>query len=295
MKKLPLDVSTFETLIKGGYLYVDKTRDIHTLITTGRYYFLSRPRRFGKTLLVSTLEEIFSGNRDLFKGLWIDSSDYSWDKHPVITFDFSTIDSSSPEAFKKALDLELEDKADELEVTLPTGGGSARKLKNLVRQLAKKNKVVILIDEYDYPLVNILDNPEVLKGNLKIISNFFTAIKGLDKHLRALFITGVSQIPKASIFSGLNNPNNISLDPMAATLLGYTKEELVTYFSEHITQLALLEQKPQEDLLKAIQQWYNGYQFSEKDSKVYNPFSVHYLFTKKKFDNYWFDSATPKF
>ncbi len=295
MRRLSVDISSFKTLITENYVYVDKTRDIYALIKAGRYHFLARPRRFGKTLLISTLEELFGGNRDLFKGLWIDSSDYVWEQYPVISLNFSTIDSSSPESFKSGLALELDDKAEELSLDVSQYRGAERKIKKLVHHLAKKHKVVILIDEYDYPIVNNIQNAEVRDKNLKVLSDFFTAIKGLDKHLKALFITGVSQIPKASIFSGLNNLNNISLKPLAATLLGYTKEEVLAYFSQDIAQLALLKNTSQEEMLATIQQWYNGYRFSERDEKVYNPFSLHYLFLDKKFTNYWFQSATPSF
>src|SRR5262249_26030554 len=145
-----------------------------------------------------------------------------------------------------------------------------------------------LIDEYDYPIITNINKPEVLEANLEILKNFFAVIKGLDKNVHALFITGVSQIPTASIFSGMNNLDNISLDPLAATLLGYTKEEVKTYFSEYSIDLARKKSVSQEEIENTIQEWYNGYRFSEEEQKVYNPFSLHYLFTKKKFNNYWF-------
>ena len=170
MKKfLPVDVSDFRTLIAGNYVYVDKTRMIYDLFKGGgRLFFLARPRRFGKTLLISTLAELFAGNRELFKGLWIDSSDYSWEKHPVVSLDFSTLDSSSPKQFQEDLALEIEDKASHLGITLPEKGSVLRKIKTLVNELAKINKVVILIDEYDYPIVDTISEPYASKlKNLK--------------------------------------------------------------------------------------------------------------------------------
>ena len=295
MKKLTATTSSFATLITEGFLYVDKTQLIYNLIAKDRYYFLSRPRRFGKTLLISTLKELFSGNKALFKGLWIDSSDYAWEQYPVISLNFSTLDSSSAEDLKKTLAYDLDLKAKKLSIDLSMTENPGAKLKTLVESLAEKNKVVILIDEYDYPIIHNVHKPEVIKSNLEILSTFFTAIKGLDEHLRAIFITGVSQIPKASIFSGLNNLNNISLDPTVATLLGYTKEEINTYFSSFVNELAHLRGVTQEELENKIQQWYNGYRFSKKEERVYNPFSLHYLFTKQEFDNYWFNSGTPSF
>ncbi|MBA2307071.1 AAA family ATPase [Candidatus Dependentiae bacterium] len=296
MKKIATATHSFRTLIEKGFIYVDKTKIIYDLLAGDPFYFLSRPRRFGKTLLISTLQELFMGNRDFFKDCWINSSDYTWERYPVILLDFSTMDGTSPENFEKSLAYDLDLKAKEF--TIDTSGSSSPidKLKALVQGLAKKNKVVILIDEYDYPIVNNIENPQLLNENLKIVNNFFTAIKGLSKDfVHAVFVTGVSPIPKTSAYSGMNILNNISLKPRAATLLGYTKEELLTYFSHAIHQLTVLEQTSQEKLLDKIQLWYNGYRFSENEEKVYNPFSLHYLFEDKKFANYWFSSATPKF
>ncbi|MBA3752448.1 AAA family ATPase, partial [Candidatus Dependentiae bacterium] len=169
------------------------------------------------------------------------------------------------------------------------------KLKGLITKLAKKNKIIILIDEYDYPIIKTIGDNELAKANLEILNDFFAALKGHSAHFRAMFVTGVSPIPNTSAYSGMNIFNNISLQPQATTLLGYTKEELLAYFSEHIAQLVAIEQTPEEELLEKIQLWYNGYRFSEEDKKVYNPFSLHYLFEDKKFANYWFSVATPKF
>ena len=295
-KKITTTVSSFEDHIKEGYLYIDKTKQIYDLITNDKYYFLARPRRFGKTLLLSTLKEIFSGNRELFKGLWIDSSDYNWKPYPVISLDFSTLNSSTPEKLEESLAYDLHLKAKKLSIPFKESNDPINILKAIVSHLVEKNKIVILIDEYDAPIIKNVHKPEVMKENLEILKNFFSTMKGLSvDSLHAFFITGVSQIPKASIFSGINNPKNISLDSRAATLLGYTKEELLSYFSEPIARMATAENTSQEELVEKIQFWYNGYRFSEKDETVYNPFSVHYLFDRSKFANYWFNSGTPSF
>ena len=297
-KKITTTVSSFGDHIKEGYLYIDKTKQIYDLITNDKYYFLARPRRFGKTLLLSTLKEIFSGNRELFKGLWIDSSDYNWKPYPVISLDFSSIvNSDSPEKLETSLLQALDFIAGQHGIDLSIASSIELKTTIFLTLLAKNNnKVVILVDEYDAPIIKNVHRPEVMKGNLEVLKNFFTALKGASSStLHAFFITGVSQIPKASIFSGINNPKNISLDPRAANLLGYTKEELLTYFSEPIARLAIAEKKSPEELLEKIQFWYNGYRFSEKDETVYNPFSVNYLFDRNKFANYWFNSGTPSF
>lgn len=296
-KKITATTSSFRKIRENNLLYIDKTQAIYDVFRNygDDYFFLARPRRFGKTLLTSTLKEFFEGNRELFKGLWIDSSDYSWEQHPVILLDFSLIDSSTPKELDKDLAVEIDQQATHFGVKTPKTARAQRKLISLVKELAKINKVVILIDEYDYPLVNNLHDSKIVEANRKILSDFFTSIKALDPYLHALFITGVSQIPKASIFSGLSNLNNLSLDPKVSTLLGYTKEELLTYFSKNIAQLAEHKNISFDEMLRDIQHWYNGYQFSEKEIKVYNPFSLHYLFTKNKFDNYWFQSGTPTF
>ncbi|MBA3752038.1 AAA family ATPase [Candidatus Dependentiae bacterium] len=295
MKRIATGTSSFEKLINGNFIYIDKTKIIYDLITGETLYFLSRPRRFGKTLLISTLKELFEGNRELFKGLWIDSSDYTWEPHPVISLNFSSFMSNSPEDLKKGVALLLDAKAESLGIDLSRNADPEGKLHILLLQLSKKKKVVILIDEYDYPIISNLDNPTVMKENLKVLDGFFTAIKSFEEYLRALFITGVSPLPKTSTYSGMSILNNLSLDPLAATLLGYTKEEIDFYFSEHSKKLADLKKTSLLEIENAIQEWYNGYKFSKLGKKVYNPFSVHYLFTKNEFANYWFNVATPKF
>ena len=295
-KKLTVGISSFKELITGNFLYVDKTRSIYDLFKDGgRFFFLARPRRFGKTLLISTLKELFEGNRELFKGLWIDSSDYAWEKHTVLTFNFSARESSSSAKFTESLEYIINETGEKFGINLSKAPSYKDKLETLVTRLADKEKVVILVDEYDFPVISNIHNSVVMQENLKILKGFFTAVKAVDHSLRAIFITGVSQIPKASIFTGLSDLNNISLDPLGATLLGYTKEEVESYFSNSIMTLAGQQKISYNAMLNKIQLWYNGYRFSKKDVTVYNPFSLHCLFTKQEFDNYWFQSATPSF
>lgn len=229
MKRLPVDVSNFELMIQGDYLYIDKTKNIYDLITKRRLYFLSRPRRFGKSLLISTLKEIFSGNKKLFKDLWIGKhSDYTWPEHPVLNFDLSNLSFGTAEQFETRLS-ESFDKIgkkfgiDTTHVTLP---GS--KLKNLIEDLSEKNRVVILIDEYDAPLLANLNNLEKAQDIQKIMRNIFSIIKSMDSqgYVHALFVTGVTKFSKTSLFSGFNNLNDMTLEPGAAGLLGYTKNIL---------------------------------------------------------------------
>ena len=296
MKRFPINISDFSTIIQEDYLYVDKTRSIYDLITQGKFYFLTRPCRFGKTLLLSTLKELFEGNRKLFKGLWIDSSNYIWDKHTVILLNFSSIASSSPEKLEQSLALDLQLQAKKLSYDLSDITNPGDKLKAFVSYVTQKNKkVVILIDEYDHPIVNNIDNLKVVEGNTKVINDFFAVIKGLGSSLRALFITGITQASKSSLFSELTTITNISLKPVASTLLGYTQEELMTYFKEDLTGLAKLNNKTEEEMLGEVQEWCGGFRFSKLNDKVYNPFSLHYLFANLEFVNHWFSSATPPF
>lgn len=296
LKQLPVDVSTFATLISENYVYVDKTEHIYNLVTQGRYYFISRPRRFGKSLLMSTLSELFKGNRALFKNLWIDRSDYQWAEHPVVYLDFSRIDIETPGAFKKDLIYQLSQIADSYAITINYQAESIQSvIDTLVKQLSKKNKVVILIDEYDYPIINNLNNIAVAEANREIIKGFFSTIKSLDAHLRAIFITGVTRFAKTSVFSGMNNVDDITLDPIAASLLGYTQQELEDNFSPYLEILAQQEDVIYEELLAQVKDWYNGYRFSSSPETVYNPFSIGYLCKKRVFANYWFQSGTPTF
>ena len=296
MKFLPVDVSSFRTIIEGNYVYVDKTKYIYDLYNKGeRFYFLSRPRRFGKTLLISTLQELFSGNKKLFKELWIETSDWQWKQHPVVHIDFSRIAHNTPERLEQSLCNNLDKIAKnygfKLEEELLED-----KLVTLITTLSKKNGVVVLVDEYDYPILKHLDAPEKAYANREIIRNFYSTLKSLDEYLRAIFITGVSKFAKTSIFSGMNNLNDISTDAMTSQLLGYTRKELQEFFSEYFEKLAQSEQMTLTALQKKIQQWYNGYRFSPlSEIRVYNPFSIGYVLKKEFFKNYWFESGTPSF
>lgn len=296
MKYLPTDVSSFKVMMEGNYVYVDKTEYIYHLFNGGnRYYFLARPRRFGKSLLVSTIKEIFLGNRKLFKGLWIDSSDYQWQEYPVIHIDFSLVDKSSPEEFKISLSWELEEIARKNGADVSEAPIVSNKFKSLIEQLSKKNKVVILIDEYDKPILDAFPSIEQATAMRTALRGFYEIIKGMDEYIRAIFITGVTKFAKTSIFSGLNNLADITMNEMSATLFGYTKHELEHYFDPYIQELALHTNQSKAEAYEKIKNYYNGYRFSEKEQLVYNPFSVLYCLYNKKFENYWFASGTPSF
>lgn len=296
MKKLPLDVSTYKTMVTDGYLYVDKTKRIYDLITSARYYFLSRPRRFGKTLLVSTLKEIFLGNKHLFKDVWIGQScDYSWPVHPVIDLNFSKLDVESPVEFKKSLSWRLDRIGQSYGLDTSSAHSPGLKLQFLVEELSQQNKVVVLIDEYDYPIISNLDNIAIAQQNQKVMKNFFSVLKSLDPYLRCIFITGVTKFSKTSIFSGLNNLKDLTTHPSGALLLGYTSEEITSFFKEHIEDFARDKKKTEATILKNMREWYNGYRFSDKDVKVYNPYSVLHYLEDRVIKNYWLESGTPSF
>jgi len=296
LKKLPIDVSTFETIINEGYIYVDKTEYIYNLVTQGRYYFLSRPRRFGKSLLVSTLKSLFLNNKELFKGLWIESSTYQWEKYPVIHLDLSTIPHLSVTEFRTNLNQRLITLGKELRVAFVPGDTPEVTLFNIAQQIHENaGKLVILIDEYDKPILDSLDRRTNTRDYRDVLKSFFTVIKGIDAYVHFVLLTGVSKFTKTSIFSGLNNLNDISMKPEAAALLGYTEPELKKYFSEYIQQVAHIKKTSKTAIINEMQIWYNGYRFSRQKIKMYNPFSVLYYLKDKELGNYWFETGTPSF
>lgn len=295
MKKLPIGIQSFEKLITGNYLYVDKTEYIYQLITKGDYYFLSRPRRFGKSLLVSTLKELFEGKKELFNNLWISTSDYAWKEYTVIHLDFSRIAHRTSQQLEQDLLNYLQDVANVYDLSITLSNIPERALAQLVITLAKDKKVVILVDEYDYPILTHLHNLEIARAHQAILRSFYTVIKSLDPYLHFVFLTGVSKFSRTSIFSGLNNLIDISNTPAGAALLGYTQQELENYFLPYIKHLAEEQNTSSAHLFKQVQQWYNGYRFSSKNISLYNPYSVLLYVHSGIIDNYWFETGTPSF
>lgn len=297
MKRLPIGIQTFSELIHKNYVYVDKTDIIHEIILGGKYYFISRPRRFGKSLLVSTLEDIFNGRRDLFKGLAIDSLPYDWKKYPVIMISFADIPSTDPEVLKKGVKNYLQHIAQRYDVTLNKEHTPEEMLRGLVIELAKTAQVVILIDEYDYSILRHVHDPASAYAIREVLKNIYGVIKGLDRYLHFVLLTGVSKFSQTSVFSGLNNLNDITLDRKFNTLLGYTHDEIITYFDTYLIEAARHNNCSVEQLLVRITEWYDGYVFSaDKEAiKLYNPYSVLLFLSKQVFSNYWFATGTPTF
>lgn len=294
-KPVQASTYTFRDIIENGFLYVDKTRYLYEIVRYGKgTYFLARPRRFGKSLMLSTLEEIFLGNRSLFNGLWLDSSDYDWQPYPVIRFDFSSNSVDSAENLERFLDYYIAKLARTFQVTL-RGFDYQSNFVELIEGIAQTGKVVLLIDEYDKPLIDHLQNlPEAVKIR-EVLKKFYTVIKAMDRHLRFVFITGISKFSKVGVFSAMNNLTDLTMNAHFATALGITEEELVTYFQEHMAEFAQKEGIPFAALLAKIRDWYNGFCFVEECTPVYNPFSTLQLFFSQRFSNYWFDSGTPTF
>jgi hypothetical protein len=289
MKRLyPIGIQSFREIINRHYLYVDKTERIHELITTGKYYFLSRPRRFGKSLLLNTIEEIFLGNKDLFKNLWIEDQ-WNWEqKHPVIHISFSELDYEEL-GLSEALKVMIAQTADRMGVTI-TAIALKSQFKELIEKVSAKHPVVILIDEYDKPLIDYLEEPEKAARHRNIMKNLYSVLKGADAYIRFLMITGVSRFSKVSIFSDLNNLNDITLSTRFGAIAGITQEELERDFSEEIKQL----EQDNPSILQEIKAWYNGYSWDVK-TRVYNPFSLLSFMAEPVFRNYWFATGSPSF
>jgi hypothetical protein len=297
MQKLPIGIQTFSELIEENYVYVDKTAIIYDMISSGKYYFLSRPRRFGKSLLVSTLADIFSGNKELFDGLAIQSLPYDWKKFPVIMMSFSDIPCKTPEALEQGIKNYLQEIARQNQITLNPNLDTGEMLRALIIPLSEKGRVALLIDEYDYPILQHIHDIPSAHAMRETLKTFYGVIKGLDKHLKFGFLTGVSKFSQTSIFSGLNNLNDISLNRKFNSLLGYTKDEIITHFQPHLLQAAEHNKCSMDELLTQITEWYDGYVFTghENITKMYNPFSVLLFLSEQVFSNYWFKTGTPTF
>ena len=287
-RKYPIGLQSFRKIRQGGYVYIDKTEMIHQLVETEQYYFLSRPRRFGKSLLVDTIEELFNGSKDLFEGLWIHDK-WDWRKtNPVIHFDFSALPYKEV-GLSEAINRSIARNAEKLGIEI-SGDNIKDCFRELIEKAAPKGQVVILIDEYDKPIIDFLEDREQMEANRSIMKSFYSILKASDENIRLLLITGVSQFSQVSIFSDLNNLDNITLTTQYGGLVGITQEELEENFALEITEL----QKNRPDILAQIKEWYNGYTWNMQ-THVYNPFSVLKFMKDPVFRNYWFATGTPTF
>ena len=296
MKRLPIGIQTFSEIITGDYVYADKTRFIYDLITGAKYYFLSRPRRFGKSLLLDTVAEVFKGNKELFKGLWIYDSDYGFEKHPVIRLDMSNIQNEMSEILKNSLLEELNDRIRREGLSISdTEPGAV--FKRLIEHLHEKyeQRVVVLIDEYDKPILDHIGEPQIAEANRQVIRGFYGILKSMDQHLRFTFLTGVSKFTKTSVFSELNNLKDITMTERYANICGIATEDLDKYFGEHINSLKSLRRfQNLESIQDEILKWYDGYSL-DGENRVLNPFSLLSFFGQERFGSFWYASGTPKF
>ena len=294
MKKLPIGIQTFSEIRNSDYIYVDKTMYVHQVVTDGKYYFLSRPRRFGKSLLISTLMSLYKGEKELFEGLWIEDR-WDWDRrNPVIHIPFSYLDYQY-EGLANATVQRMQEIGQEYGMEIGADNPKAA-FQELIKKLhAEYGKVAILIDEYDKPIIDYLgDEIEQAKENQQTLKTFYSVIKDADPYIELLFITGVSKFSKVSIFSDLNNLNDITMKAPYNDLLGYTQQELEADFAPLLEKLAEEQGMGLEETLLTVREWYNGYNWTGRNT-LYNPFGILNLFDGMDFRNYWFATGTPTF
>ena len=295
---MPIGIQSFEDLRNRNCVYVDKTRFIYKLVNEGKPYFLSRPRRFGKSLFLSTLKAYFEGRKDLFEGLAISETETEWKQYPVFYFDFNVGDFTNEEDFRSSLGIKLDRYEKIYGIQNETSVAPANRFSNLLQQAHEKTglKAVILVDEYDKPLLNAIGNDALVDTFRAILKSFYGVIKGEDAHIQFAFITGVTRFDKVSIFSDLNNLHDISLSEKYTDICGITQKEMETLFVPEIEELAEKEGIPQEKCLAELKRNYDGYHFSEDvQTDVYNPFSLLNAFADRRFGSYWFSSGTPTF
>jgi hypothetical protein len=296
LPKLPIGIQTFERIREEGYLYVDKTRYLIDLIDSGKVYFLSRPRRFGKSLTVSTFDALFSGKREFFKGLYAEEffERPEYKAHPVIQLDMSRVTTDMGlDEFRSSLFDRIQDNAEHLGIIVnPSAPADA--FDRLMTRTAEKYGVpaVVLIDEYDKPVLDHLYEPDKIAVMREALRNFYIRVKAVDRYLRFVFITGISKFSKMGIFSAMNNLKDISLKDDYATMLGYTENELLFNFDGYIDRTAKKCEKSRGELLAQIREYYDGFSF-DGENRLYNPFSTLNFFDESAFKNYWFESATP--
>ena len=296
MMKYPIGIQSFPDIRERGFVYVDKTAYVYRMALMGKFYFLSRPRRFGKSLLVSTMEAYFLGRKELFKGLAIGKLETEWVKYPVLHLDLST------GKYDKEADLDdfLNDSLAQWEQVYgssPTEVNAELRFKGIIRRAYEQTgkQVVVLVDEYDKPLLATIDNKPLHEAYRNTLKAFFSVLKSLDACIRFGFITGVSKFSHVSIFSDLNNPDDISMDPRYVDICGISEKELDAYFDESIHELADANGMTYEEACGKLRQQYDGYHFRENSIGIYNPFSLLNTFAKGIFNDYWFATGTPTF
>ena len=299
-KKLPIGIQGFEKLRTDNFLYIDKTRYIYELAHNNVPYFLSRPRRFGKSLLLSALKAYWEGKSELFKGLAIEKleekNENAWKRYPVFYFDFNGESYNETGALERKISFLLGNW--EKEYSIPnTDNSLAERFQLLLKKAYSETglRCVVLVDEYDKPLLDVIENDSLQGHNKDVFKGFFSTLKSYDDYIQFIFITGVSKFHKVSIFSDLNQLKDISLDEKFSSLCGITEHELISYFSDDIKGLSQKHNLSDEECMRKLKSLYDGYHFYPTAEGVYNPFSLLNTFFDKEFSPYWFESGTPSF
>ena len=293
--RYPIGIQTFQEIIEDGYVYVDKTAFVHQLVTTGKIYFLCRPRRFGKSLLLSTLKAYFQGKKELFKGLAMEKLETEWAEYPVFHVDFNGQNFNNPDELSDKIEsfiakAEVEYGKEPLARTF--GDRFAAVLANAHAKTGRR--CVVLIDEYDKPLLDVLDT-NMEEKNRETLKAFYSTFKAADEHLRFVMLTGVTKFSQITVFSGLNQPKDISMSRHYDTICGISEEELHSYFNEPVADMARRYGVPVPEMYELLKRQYDGYHFSENMLNVYNPYSLLNALDEGKLDNYWFRTGTPTY
>ena len=298
LNKLPIGLQTFSEIRKNDCLYMDKTEYIYRLTsTTTKYYFLSRPRRFGKSLLTSTLKAFFAGQRELFQGLAIEKLEKEWVEYPVLHFDMSTAKHKDVEGLEIELSGKLTDYEKIYGSSEPDKPNLNQRLEGLIERAHAQTgqQVVVLIDEYDAPLLDVVHEEENLPKLRQVMRNFYSPLKACDPHLRFVFLTGITKFSQMSIFSELNNLVNISMKPEFAAICGFTKEEILENMHDHLVRLAERQGITFDEAVNKLTETYDGYHFTWPSPDIFNPFSVLNCMSDCSFNYYWFASGTPTY
>ena len=305
--KFPIGIQTFDQIITDGYVYVDKTDLIYPLTHEGKIYFLSRPRRFGKSLLISTLENYYLGKKELFRGLAIEKLETEWKTYPVFRFDFNGADYTEPDVLANNLLGHVENWEKKYGVTPNPRFNTGERFADVLAAAHQQTglRCVVLVDEYDKPLLDVMDTDYTVEyggktitieeQNRNILKSFYSTFKMADSDLQFVFLTGVTKFSQISVFSGFNQPDDISMTEQYDALCGITDEELDHYFGERVVALAEKKSVPTDVMRERLRNKYDGYHFSEAQHGVYNPFSLLHVFKYLEISDYWFRSGTPTY
>ena len=297
LKRLPVGIQTYSEVIGRDCLYVDKTEYIFKMLKVSKYIFLSRPRRFGKSLLVSTLQAYFEGRKELFEGTYIGGVEKEWTEYPVLRFDMSTAKHEGPEELKQEISGKLSNYERVYGKGLPDEINLNQRLQGLIERAHAQTgkKVVVLIDEYDAPLLDVVHKKDYLDQLRQIMRNFYSPLKYSDPHLQFVFITGITKFSQLSIFSELNNLKNISMNPEFAAVCGISEEEIRTQMADYVEDYAEAKKMTCDETIEALKRQYDGYHFAWPSPDIFNPFSLLNAFQDRALKSYWFESGTPTF